>query len=149
FVVMHSGNIGLSQGLDVLVDAGAYLQSHPEILVVFVGDGVKKGHLEEKVRLAGLKNVSFLPYQAKEHLTESFASADIFVISLKRGLAGYIVPSKLYGILAAGRPFVASVEEDSEVAVVAKGFNCGLLAQPGDPADLAKNILQIYANNHM
>jgi putative colanic acid biosynthesis glycosyltransferase WcaI len=82
-------------------------------------------------------------------LTESFASADVFVISLKRGLAGYIVPSKLYGILAAGRPFVASVEEDTEVATVAKRFNCGLVAQPGDPADLAKNILQLYANNHM
>jgi glycosyltransferase involved in cell wall biosynthesis len=149
FVVMHSGNIGLSQGLDVLVDAAAYLESYPDILVVFVGDGVKKEHLQEKVRLTGLKNVSFLPYQAKEHLTESFASADIFVISLKRGLAGYIVPSKLYGILAAGRPFVASIEEDSEVAGVAKRFNCGLLAQPGDAAGLAKNILQLYANNHM
>ena len=149
FVVMHSGNIGLSQGLDVLVDAAAYLESYPEILIVFVGDGVKKEHLQEKVRLTGLKNVSFLPYQAKEHLTESFASADVFVISLKQGLAGYIVPSKLYGILAAGRPFVASVEEDTEVATVARKFNCGLLAQPGDPADLAKNILQLYANNHL
>jgi glycosyltransferase involved in cell wall biosynthesis len=82
-------------------------------------------------------------------LTESFASADVFVISLKRGLAGYIVPSKLYGILAAGRPFVASVEEDTEIAVVAKRFNCGLLAHPGDPADLAKNILQLYGNKNM
>jgi colanic acid biosynthesis glycosyl transferase WcaI len=149
FVVMHSGNIGLSQGLDVLIDAAAFLESYPEILVVIIGDGVKKGHLQEKVRLSGVKNVFFLPYQAKEHLIESFATADVFVISLKRGLAGYIVPSKLYGILAAGRPFVASVEEETEIAMVAKRFNCGLLAQPGDPADLAKNILQFYANNHM
>jgi glycosyltransferase involved in cell wall biosynthesis len=146
FVVMHSGNIGLSQGLDVLVDAAAYLESYPEILVVFVGDGVKKEHLQEKVTLTGLKNVCFLPYQPKEHLTESFGSADVFVISLKRGLAGYIVPSKLYGILAAGRPFVASVENDTEVAAVATRFNCGLLAQPGDAAALAKNILELYAN---
>lgn len=65
---------------------------------------VKVLFLEARAGSQGLGNVRFLPYQAKERLAESFAAADVFVVSLKRGLAGYIVPSKLYGILAAGRP---------------------------------------------
>jgi glycosyltransferase involved in cell wall biosynthesis len=88
--------------------------------------------------------VRFLPYTPKEHLTESFASADVFIVSLKKGLAGYIVPSKLYGILAAGRPYVAAVESDCEVAAITRRHECGLLAAPQDPVDLAEKILTLH-----
>jgi glycosyltransferase involved in cell wall biosynthesis len=91
-----------------------------------------------------LKNVRFLPYQPKEHLRDSFAAADIFIVSLKRGLAGYIVPSKLYGILAAGRPYVAAVEEESEIASITTRHQCGLLAEPANPGEIAKCILTFY-----
>jgi colanic acid biosynthesis glycosyl transferase WcaI len=144
FIVMHSGNIGLSQGLEVLVDAAARLRSFPEIVIVFVGDGVKKVALEEQVRTLRLHNVRFLPYVPKERLTESFASADVFIVSLKKGLSGIIVPSKLYGILAAGRPYVAAVEEDCEVTAITRQYDCGVLAALGDPADLAEKILTLY-----
>src|SRR5207249_701504 len=90
------------------------------------------------------QNVQFLPYQLKEGLRDSFASADVFLVSLKRGLAGYIVPSKLYGILAAGRPYVAAVEETCEVAAITKKYGCGLLAEPGNSQDLAEKILALY-----
>jgi colanic acid biosynthesis glycosyl transferase WcaI len=149
FVVMHSGNIGLSQGLEVLVDAAAHLRNVTDIQVVFVGDGVKRSYLEERVRSAGLTNVSFMPYQPKERLIESFATADVFVISLKPDLAGYIVPSKLYGILAGGRPFVAAVEDDTEVAVIADKFECGLVARPGDATDLAEKIMRLYGDSEL
>ncbi|HET8578008.1 MAG TPA: sugar transferase, partial [Methylomirabilota bacterium] len=89
-------------------------------------------------------NIRFLPYQPRQRLAESFASADVFVISLKAGLSGCIVPSKLYGILAAGRPYVAAVEEPSEVASITKTYDCGLLAPPGDPEALSAAILQLY-----
>ncbi|MGH8058192.1 MAG: glycosyltransferase family 4 protein [Candidatus Entotheonellia bacterium] len=144
FVVMHSGNIGLSQGLESVVEAAVYLQQFPDIQLVFVGEGVKKPALEAKVRDLGLSNVRFLPYQPKESLRNSFASADVFVVSLDRGLAGYIVPSKLYGILAAGRPYVAAVEDASEVTTITKQYRCGLLAEPGAPKDLAEKILTLY-----
>jgi glycosyltransferase involved in cell wall biosynthesis len=144
FIVMHSGNIGLSQGLEVLVDTAARLQSFPEIVIVFVGDGVKKAALEEQARALRLQNVRFLPYAPKERLTESFASADVFIVSLKKGLSGIIVPSKLYGILAAGRPYVAAVEEDCEVTAITRQYDCGVLATLGDPADLAEKILTLY-----
>ena len=144
FVVMHSGNIGLSQGLEMLIQAAVHLKPYPDIQVVFVGDGVKKPSLEAQAVSLGATNVRFLPYSPKEQLADSFASADLFIISLKPGLAGYIVPSKLYGILAAGRPYVASVEEDCEVTAVTRRFECGLLADPADPEDLARKILVLY-----
>jgi glycosyltransferase involved in cell wall biosynthesis len=144
FVVMHSGNIGLSQGLETLVQAAEELRGVEDLAVVFVGEGVKKAALQEDVRARGLHNVRFLPFQPKERLAESYASADVFVISLKVGMAGYIVPSKLYGILAAGRPYVAVVEDTSEVATITRRYGCGLLAEPGKPRDLADKILKLY-----
>jgi glycosyltransferase involved in cell wall biosynthesis len=144
FVVMHSGNIGLSQGLEVLLGAAKRLRHLEELEIVFVGDGVKKAALMEEARLSGLDNVRFLPFQPKENLRESFAAADLFVVSLKRGLAGVIVPSKLYGILAAGRPYVAAVEQDCEIAAITKENDCGLVSEPENADDLAEKILLLY-----
>ena len=144
FVVMHSGNIGLSQGLEMVVDAAALLQDLPEIQVVFVGEGVKKAELQARAASRGLSNVTFLPFTPKDRLRESFATADVFVVSLQKGLAGYIVPSKLYGILAAGRPYVAAVEPDCEVASLTVRHGCGRLAEPGDPRSMADAIRAFY-----
>lgn len=149
FVVMHSGNIGLSQSLETLVEAAALLRDVPDIQVVFVGEGVKKAELRQRADALGLANVTFLPFTPKERLGESFASADVFVISLQRGLAGYIVPSKLYGILAAGRPYVAAVEDDCEVASITRRHECGLVAEPGDPRQLADRILEFHRDREM
>jgi glycosyltransferase involved in cell wall biosynthesis len=115
-----------------------------DIQFVFVGDGVKKPALQARARAKGLNNVSFFPFQPKERLIESFAAADLFIVSLKAGLAGYITPSKLYGILAAGRPYVAAVEEDSEITAVTRKHECGLLAEPGNPRDIADCVLTFY-----
>ena len=146
FVVMHSGNIGLSQSLETVVDAAALLTDLPDLQVVFVGEGVKKAELQEKTRALNLTNVTFLPFTPKERLGESFASADVFVVSLQRGLAGYIVPSKLYGILAAGRPYVAAVEDRCEVASITERHQCGLVAAPGDAQSLAGRIREFYGD---
>jgi putative colanic acid biosynthesis glycosyltransferase WcaI len=146
FVVMHAGNLGLSQALEDVVDAAAALERFPEIEIVFVGDGVRKARLQQRVETLGVHNVRFLPFQKKEDLRLVFAAADVFVVSLKRGLAGYIVPSKLYGILAAGRPYVAAVEEESEVADITRRYECGLLAEPGDPGGIAESIRRLYSD---
>jgi colanic acid biosynthesis glycosyl transferase WcaI len=144
FVVMHSGNIGLSQGLETLIEAAAHLRHVPDLEVVFVGEGVKKADLQARALELGLANVRFLPFAPKERLAESFGAADVLVVSLKPGLAGYIVPSKLYGILAAGRPYVAAVEEESEVTAITLRYACGLLSEPGKPRELADRILKLY-----
>ena len=144
FVVMHSGNLGYSQNLETVIEAAQRLQATPAIQFVFVGDGATRPVLEAQARALGLTNVRFLPFQPKAGLAESFAGADLFLISLKPGLAGYIVPSKLYGILAAGRPYVAAVEEACEVTAITRQFQCGLLAEPGNPDDLARQILTLF-----
>src|SRR5207247_8511614 len=89
------------------------------------------------------------PRQPAEGLTDAFASAEIFVIGLRTGLAGSIVPSKLYGILAAGRPYVAAVEPACEVANITFKHDCGLLAPPGDAAVLASRVPELYRDREL
>jgi glycosyltransferase involved in cell wall biosynthesis len=141
---MHSGNLGLSQELESIVEAAALLRDLPDLVVVFQGDGVMRKALEAQAQSMGLSNVRFLPFAARTDLGASFAAADVFVVSLQRGLAGFIVPSKLYGILAAGRPYVAAVEEHGEVDVVTRRHDCGVIAEPGHAASVAAAIRLLY-----
>lgn len=143
FVVLHAGNLGLSQNLDVVIDAAARLASRPDILILFIGDGNRKAALEEAVRARGLSNVRFLPFQPRDQLRWTYASSDVCLVSLKPGLAGYIVPSKLYPILAAGRPYIAAVESSTEVAALTMHHRCGVLVEPGDAAQLAEAIMRL------
>lgn len=144
FVVMHSGNLGLSQNLETLIEAAAHLETVRDIVVLLVGEGVRRARLENEVARRGLSNVRFLPHQPKNNLRESFASADVFIVSLKPGLAGCIVPSKLYGILAAGRPYVAAVEPATEISTITRQFDCGLVVAPGDVGGMADAITRLY-----
>jgi len=139
---MHSGNVGLSQDLDTLLDAAAILQDEPVVFVI-VGDGASKSRLEQRGVDLGLMNLRFLPYQDKGDLSESLGAADVHIVTLKRGLAGYIVPSKVYGILAAGKPFIAAVDDWSEPALIIREHACGLRIEPGDPDALAKAVLEL------
>jgi glycosyltransferase involved in cell wall biosynthesis len=143
FVVMHSGNVGLSQDLDTLLDAAELLHDRPEVLFAIVGEGASKARLQRSATERGLANVTYLPYQDKATLSESLGAADVHFVGLLRGLAGYIVPSKVYGILAAGKPFIASVEEGSEPAMIVREHGCGVRIEPGDPDALANAVLEM------
>ncbi len=117
--------------------------------MVFQGEGVSKPALQEQARSLGLSNVLFLPYAPKDRLGEAFAAADVFVVSLQAGMAGYIVPSKLYGILASGRPYVAAVEPMCEVAAITARYDCGLVAEPENARSLAERIRALYLDRAM
>ena len=143
FVVLHAGNIGQSQNLDTVIEAAERLRECRDIVFVFIGDGTGRATLEEGVAARRLENVRFIPYQPREIMRWTYASASVFLVSLKPGLAGYIVPSKLYGILAAGRPYVAAVEQDSEVAEITARHACGVRVTPGDVSALADAILAL------
>ncbi len=144
FVLMHSGNVGMSQNLPVLIEAAARLMSKEKLVIAIVGEGARRKTLEAEAERRGLTNVRFFPYQPKAKLAESFATADAFLVSLKAGIEGYIVPSKLYGILAAGRPYIAAVDPSCEAATIATEHRCGLLAAPGNPDALAASITAMY-----
>ena len=122
------------------VEAADRLRSRVHLVIAIVGDGARRGALQTMAAARGLTNVRFFPYQPKELLHESFAAADAFLVSLKPGLEGYIVPSKLYGILAAGRPFVAAVDPSCEVATIADQYECGVVAPAGDAGALVSAI---------
>jgi glycosyltransferase involved in cell wall biosynthesis len=146
FVLMHSGNIGMSQNLDVLIEAASRLTGKERLVIALVGDGARRELLERDAARRGLTNVRFFPYQPKARLHQSFAAADAFLVSLEAGIEGYIVPSKLYGVLAAGRPYIAAMDESAEAAVIARDNGCGLLAVPGDADALAAAIATLYDN---
>jgi colanic acid biosynthesis glycosyl transferase WcaI len=129
FVVMYSGNLGLSQNLDQVLTAARELRQEP-VAFVLVGDGAAKRSLQEQATAWSLDNVKFLPYQPKQQLCESLNAADLHLIPQARGMAGCFVPSKLYGILATGRPYLAAIDADSEVAAVTRDQQTGLLIEP-------------------
>jgi colanic acid biosynthesis glycosyl transferase WcaI len=135
FVVMHSGNIGHTQDLDTLVAAAREV---PDVDVVIVGAGSRRAELE---RLASdLPNVSFRPYQPRGRLSESLSSASLHFVGLASGLSGYVIPSRLYGVLAAGRPVLVAAEPDSEPAQLVTRAGCGIIVPPGRPSDVAAAI---------
>jgi glycosyltransferase involved in cell wall biosynthesis len=148
FVVLHAGNIGLSQNLDVVIEAAGLLKTHRDIVILFIGDGNRRAALQAAAESRGLDNVTFLPFQPRDQLRWTYASSDVCLVSLKPGLAGYIVPSKLYPILAAGRPYIAAVEPVSEVAALTQRHRCGVLVEPGDAAQLADAILRLADQSH-
>lgn len=139
FVVQYSGNVGLSQGLEHLLQAAAQIPDD-DVLFTIVGDGNAREGLRRQARELGLRNVTFLDPQPRERLPELLASADVSLVPMRRGVANDLVPSKLYGIMAAGRPVLASVDARSEVARVLREFECGVVAQPDDAASLAQAI---------
>lgn len=140
FVVMYSGNLGLSQQLETVIEAAAHLRNDTGLLFILVGEGARKPWMMREAAARGLGNVRFLPYQPKERLAESLSAADLHLIPLKTGAAGCLVPSKVYGIMAAGRSFVAMMEAHSEVARLAVWHDIGSVAPPGDASALAGAI---------
>jgi colanic acid biosynthesis glycosyl transferase WcaI len=146
FVVMHSGNVGMSQDVDALLDVADRLRDLPDVVIAIVGEGARKKFLQSETERRRLPNVRFFPYQPKARLIDSFATADVFIVSLKQGLAGFIVPSKLYGVLVAGRPFIAAIEEDSEPAQIARDHECGMVVKPGDRAGIEAAVRRLVAD---
>lgn len=143
FVVLHAGNLGMSQNLETVIEAAVQLRDRRDILLLFIGGGNRQAALEAAVAAHRLDNVRFLPFQPRDQLRWTYASSDLCLVSLKPGLAGYIVPSKLYPILAAGRPYVAAVEAAGEVAELTARHGCGVVVPPGDAAALAGEIRRL------
>ncbi len=140
FVVMHSGNIGHAQNLDALVRATTFLRDLDDLAVVIIGSGARRSDLVALAQLLESDKVEVLPYQERAILSQSLSTADVHVVGLARGLAGYVVPSRLYGILAAGRPVIAAADPESETARLVADVGCGVVVAPGNPFALATAV---------
>ena len=147
FVVMHSGNIGHAQDLETLIRATTSLRDLERLAVVLIGFGARHAEYERLVRRLAASQVSFVGYQDRAKLPLSLASADLHFVGLARGLSGYVVPSRLYGVLAAGRAVLAAAEEESETAQLVSSIGCGIVIPPGEP-DLVAEEIRKAATGH-
>lgn len=130
YVVMYSGNMGLPHLLTPILNAAERLRERKDIVFMFVGEGVQKRELEKQAGERGLSNVHFLPYQPKEFLSHSLSAGDVQIVSVKPAVISCLMPSKLYGILAAGSSVLSIAPRDCEMAELVRanqlGENCDL-----------------------
>jgi len=133
-VVMYAGNLGHSQSLDLLVAAADHHRDRPDLVYVVNGGGVRAAELHRAA--ATRSNLVVVDYQPPERVPEVLASADVHVVPLRAGLGASSVPSKTYSALAAGRPVIASIDGDTEVARVVLGAGAGLAVPPDDAGAL-------------
>jgi colanic acid biosynthesis glycosyl transferase WcaI len=140
FVVMHSGNVGHAQDLDNLVRATTFLRDLDDLVVPIVGFGARHAEISELAKRLDADKIWFLPYQPRELLPQSLGSAHIHYVGLARGLSGFVVPSRVYGILAAGRPVIVAADPDSETARLVEDGRCGIAIPPDRPDLLAAAI---------
>ncbi|NOY40519.1 MAG: glycosyltransferase family 4 protein [Planctomycetes bacterium] len=141
FVVMHSGNMGLTQGLEQLVDAADRLRERADICFLLVGGGAACGSLKKMIEQRSLANIQVLPYQPRNKLAESLSAADLHVISMHPDITGCLMPSKMYGILASGTPLLAIVPEGTDVAQTVDHESVGVAVTPGDLDGIERQII--------
>ena len=148
-VVMHSGNIGHAQDLDTLVRAATFLRDLDRLRIMVIGFGARHGELMRLAqRLEVTRTVQFLDYQPREQLPLSLATGDLHYVGLARGLSGFVVPSRLYGILAAGRPALVSADADSEIVRIVEEVGCGIVVPPGRP-ELVASVIRDVAEGRL
>ncbi len=149
FVVMHSGNVGHAQNLDVLVRSATFLRDLDDMRIVIVGFGARHGEIVGLAeRLDVVDRVKFLPYQPREVLPLSLSAADVHFVGLVQGLSGYVVPSRLYGIMATGRPAIVAAEAEGETAQLVERVGCGVVIPPGRPELAAMTIRDMHAGRY-
>lgn len=145
FIVLHSGNMGVKQGIPVIIYAASLLKEKP-ICFYIVGDGGEKEKIIELTKSLHLNNVRFLPLQPREHLADMYHAADISLVTQMKEVIDIVVPSKLVSMMAAGSCVIASTASDSEAAKIVLDADCGVIVPPENSEKLAEAILSFY--NH-
>ncbi|MBF2004425.1 MAG: glycosyltransferase family 4 protein [Chlorogloeopsis fritschii C42_A2020_084] len=144
FVVLYSGNIALTQGLETVVKTASVLRHIPDIAFVIVGEASCLQRLQQECQKCGADNVLLLPFQPREHLPEMLAAADIGLVVQKKNVISFNMPSKIQVLLASGRALVASVPENGTAARAIRQSGGGIIVPPEDPDALAQAILDLY-----
>ena len=137
FIVLHAGNLGFYGAWETLVRAAKLLENDG-VGFIFVGEGAARPQIEASA--AGCPAVRFLPFRPPEQIPCVLAAGDLHVVTVRRGLEGVVVPSKLYGILAAGRPVLAVAPPETDVARIVRGAGCGVAVDPDDPVAVAEAV---------
>jgi len=147
FVLGYSGNMGRVHELETILRAAARIRHRDDVAFLFVGDGNQRKILEERANSAGLTNVFFQPHQPQENLPLALSLPDAHFVTLRPEMEGLVVPSKLYGVMAAGRPIIFIGDPTGEVAqVICSGQPCGMVAAPGNVDELVSHIEHLIAH---
>jgi len=148
FIILYSGNIGYLHEFDTIISAAEDIQNkgYKDIVFVFIGEGIKKEYIRKKAEEKGLDNILFFPYQPRDKLTYSLGSADISLVTLEEGFEGMVVPSKIYGILASGRPVIGVAGKESEIIEIIREGECGRVVKIGDYMTFSEAIIEYYKN---
>ncbi|MBF6634905.1 MAG: glycosyltransferase family 4 protein, partial [Planococcus sp. (in: Bacteria)] len=132
FIVMYSGNLGLYYDLENLIQVAKEFTDQPDIVFLFIGEGAVKQRIQDYAAENQLENVKFLPYQPKEFLKYSLNAADVHLVVNQKGIKGVSVPSKIYGVMAAGKPVLGVLEQGSEVQRLIFESGAGVVIEPQD-----------------
>lgn len=143
FVLLHAGNLGFYGAWNTLITAARKLASDG-VGLVFVGDGAQRAEIE--ATSAGAGNIRFLDFFPPSKIASVLAAADAHIITVKRGLEGVVVPSKMYGILAAGKPAVAVAPEETDAVSIGVRRGFAVSADPDRPAELISAVRGLVGN---
>jgi colanic acid biosynthesis glycosyl transferase WcaI len=146
FLVVHSGNMGVKQGLEVVLEAAAILKDQKNVAFLLVGSGAMKSQLEERAARLRLDNLMFLPLQSEQRFAQMLATTDLALVTQQRTVSDIAFPSKTVTLLSAGCPVLASVSASSEVARVIETSEGGIVVPPEEPAILAQTIDRLSRN---
>ena len=149
FIIMYSGNIGLYYDLENIIKVIGEFKEREDVVFAFIGDGTVKSKIEEYVINNKLNNVTFIPYQDKADLIYSLNAADVHWVVNAKGIKGVSVPSKLYGVMAAGKPVLGVLDEGSEARLIVEECNCGVCIEPGNYKEISRNIEYILNNKEL
>lgn len=141
FVVMYSGNLGLCQGLENVLDAAELLCHRDDVMFLLIGNGALKPHLVQTAEQRNLRNVRFVDYQPISRLAESLSAADLHLVPVDSHAIRYLMPSKLYSALASGTPVVTVAPRECELARLVEEHRVGFNVPPDEPESLAERIL--------
>lgn len=146
FIIMYSGNIGLYYDLENIIKVIGKFNEREDVIFAFVGDGTVKKEIEDYATENKLSNVTFIPYQDKADLVYSLNSADIHWVVNAKGIKGVSVPSKLYGVMATGKPVLGVLDKGSEARLIVDECNCGVCTEPGNYNEIYNKIEYILNN---
>ncbi len=146
FVVSCVGNMGRAQAIESMMKAASLLRENQDIHFVFIGSGAKRGWMEKEAANEGLPNITFVNQRPREEQVRFLNACDVSMISLRPGMTGAGVPSRMYNIMAAGKPIIAVTKTTSEVALVVQEERIGWVASPEDPDELVESILDAQSD---
>lgn len=148
FYITYSGNIGLTQNMDMLLEVAKELEEDPNIQFVLVGEGAYKKRVEEIIAEKNIDNITLLPFQPYEDISHVFSLGDVGLVISKPGVGENSVPSKTWSILSASRPVLANFDENELKSIVAEN-QCGIFTKAGDKEAFKQAILRLFENREL